>query len=624
MNIADQSEINKAVGLGLRSLEKSEPLRLSQWADENFYLSAESSYIEGAWESMPFQIGIMDCISNDDIREVTFKKSARVGYTKVILAALGYFAEHKKRNQAIWQPVDDDAEEFCKTELEPMIRDVACLRAILPSFGRKSKENTLSQKTYAGSTTYIRGGKAAKNYRRISVDVAYLDELSAFDRDIEREGDAFTLASKRVEGATFPKIVSGSTPKIKGECLIDTRYNLAEVKLTYHINCPHCGFLHALKWGGKDIPVGFKWVNDEPSTVGHLCPDCGSLYTQDQYLDVWKDGRWKDEDLSIYIDAEGYFRDSDGQVTDTPMSVGFSLWTAYSPMTSWSQIVREFIAAAKDPNKLKTFVNTTLGETWEEDKGEKLEKDHFFLRREHYQADVPQDVIILTAGIDTQDDRFEIQIDGWSEGEQRWSIDYTRLYGDPSRPEIWSRLADHLRKGFAKPDGTVFNIKMACQDHGGHYSDEVNQFSRKMGTHFLIPCKGSSNYGKPVANFPRKPNAKGVYLTEVGTDTAKELLFQRLKISDPGPGYWHWPISEQFDDEYFKQLTAEKRVPKWTQGQKRYVWDAQGRRNEPWDCSSLNLVAIRLLQQHFGVRLEVEQVASATKRRGVISEGVQV
>ena len=137
-----------------------------------------------------------------------------------------------------------------------------------------------------------------------------------------------------------------------------------------------------------------------------------------------------------------------------------------------------------------------------------------------------------------------------------------------------------------------------------------------MGVRFLVPAKGSSQYGKPIATFPRKRNANGVYLTIIGTDTVKDIMFQRLQIMTPGPGYWHFPVSDQFDNEYFKQLTAEERVPKWVQGQKRYFWDARGRRNEPWDCSGLSLAGIRILQQHMGLRLvaPAESVIEKTKQ----------
>ena len=601
MNIqtTTNAQIQKSVSYGLQSLYAPEPLRLSEWADENFYLSAESSYVQGRWETMPFQKAIMDSISNDDIRDVTWMKSARVGYTKCILAAIGYYAEHKKRNQGVWQPVDDDADEFVKTEIETMIRDVPVVQDAFPSYGRKAKENTLKQKVFTGSSLFIRGGKAAKNYRRLTLDVSYLDELDGFDQDIEREGDPVTLASKRVEGSTFPKVITGSTPKIKGMSMIEDRYNDADYRFVFHIPCPHCDEYIPITWGGKDIPHGFKWTGDDAHTVAHLCPECAAMFTQEEYLSVYKKGRYIAEG-GVFIDDDCLFRNERGEIIDTPLSVAFHVWTGYSPMTSWAQIVREFIAARKDRGRLKTFVNTTLGESWEDEDSEKLDSENLYARREHYEAPVPNDVSVLTASIDTQDDRFEVQVDGWSVGEERFSIDYIRLYGDPSRQTIWDKLAESLRKKYKRADGVLMDIRLATQDHGGHYSDEVNQFSKRLGVRFLIPVKGSSVYGKPVATFPRKKNAKGVYLTEIGTDTAKDLLYQRLQIKEVGPGYWHFPVSDAFDETYFKQLTAEERIPKWTQGRKRYVWDAKQRRQEPWDCSVYSLAAIRILQQHMG------------------------
>lgn len=618
---ATKSEINKSLRKGLKTLERPEPLRLSEYADKHFYLSAESSYVEGKWETMPYQKAIMDCISNDDIREVTLKKSARVGYTKMLLAAINYFAEHKKRKQAIWQPTDDDADEFVKTEINTMLRDVPSIRRVFPWYDKKHANNTLRQKIFIGSVLLIRGGKAAKNFRRITVDVVMGDEIDAFDRDVEREGSPRKLYGKRVEGATFPKIINGSTPKIKGQSLIEDTIALSEFVFRYHIPCPKCKHLHPLMWGGKDVDGGMKWEDNNPHTVKQQCPKCKILYTQDEYLKVWDKGRHQSE-CGVWIDPDCIFRDKKNKIIDTPMTVGFDyLWTAYSPMTSWTQIIREWIGSQGKPSDLKTFINQTLGETWEEDESEKTEHQLIYHRREKYLSSVPAGVVTLTAGIDTQDDRIEYQVDGWGGGEERWTIDYVRLFGDPSRMELWNKLFEYLRRNYIREDGIKLNIRLACQDHGGHYSDEVNAFSKKCGLLWLIPVKGSSQYGKPVSMFPRKRNKKGVYLTEVGTDTAKELLFQRLKIFEPGPGYWHFPISEKFDEEYFRQLTNEERVPRWVKGVRQFYWDAKSRRQEPWDCSVYSLAAIRILQQHMGINLEGEQVVRTGRRYR--SKGVQ-
>lgn len=614
-------QVQNAITNGLKLLEEPEPLKLSRWSDENFYLSAESSYNEGKWETLPPQTSIMDCMSNDDIRELTLFKSARVGFSKMMLACIAYNAEHKKRNQCIWQPVDADADEFSKSELDPMIRDVPVIKEIFPYFGKKNKYNTLGLKMFNGSTLYIRGGKSAKNYRRISLDVAYLDEIDAFDNDVDREGSPIKLAKKRLEGATFPKLIVGSTPKIKGTSLLERSFDSATYKFKYFIKCSDCKKEHALTWGGKDEKHGFKWeLNDigEAINVHHLCPHCQHSITQAGYIDVWEKGLWKTAS-GIHIDSDCIFRRADNSIVATPSKIGFHIWTAYLTIASWSQIVNEFLSC-KEPSELKTFINQTLGELWEEDVGEKLEYTNLYNRREHYT--VPNETIILTAGIDTQDDRFEIQIDAWGIKEERWSIDYLRLFGDLDKPIIWNKLAEVLRKTYSKEDGTLLNIKIVCQDHGGHYADEVNAFSKKMGRYFLIPIKGSSTLGNPVATWPRKKNKHGVYLTMIGTDSAKDILYNRLKKMEKGPGYWHFPVSEKFDETYFKQLTNEKRVKKYVSGGTKIVWDAENRPNEAWDCSVYSLAAVRIAQQAFGINLNPEKVVAPIKQRGSRSRGI--
>ncbi|MBF0448701.1 MAG: phage terminase large subunit family protein [Magnetococcales bacterium] len=618
MSMSPQSVLIKAAVSGLRAFYKPPPLSLSKWAEENFYLSKESSYVEQSWKAFPYQVGILDCISNDDIEELDFIKSARVGYTKIILAAIAYFASHKRRNQAIWQPVDGDAIEFVKTELSPMIRDIQALRDVAPWYGKKSSHDTLDQKMFTGSALFIRGGKSAKNYRRISVDVVYLDELDAFDKDVDGEGRPDKLAKKRNEGSVYKKFISGSTPKIKDNSLIEKRADQAKIFLRFYVPCPKCGILDHLKWGGKDVPYGVKWKDNDPETAYYLCKHCGDTFDQSEYLEIANQGRWQSKE-GVWLGLDGLFRTKEGELAPTPHSVAFHIWTIYSELTEWSQIAREFIEIKGDRPSLKTFVNTTLGESWKETESDRLEHTKLYERREHYQAQVPDGVLYLTVGIDTQDDRFEIQVDGWGIGEERWGIDFERLYGDPSRQEIWDQLAKVIRRQYTNKDGVIFNISLACQDHGGSYSDEVNAFSKAMGLRFLVPVKGLSTYGNPVATWPRERNVKGVYLTGIGTDTAKDLLYQRLKITKPGPGYWHWPVSDAFDETYFKQLTAEECVAKWIKGGWRHIWDSFQRRNEAWDCSVYSLAAVRIAQQHMGLNFEdlaqqMEQINQSTSQ----------
>lgn len=602
--------IRRAVRDGLRPFSRPEPLSLVAWADEYFYLSAESSYLEGRWETVPFQIAMLNAIGHDDIIYVNIIKSARVGYSQMLRAAVGYFTEHKARNQLLFQPTDGAAEGFMKAHIETMIRDVPCVRALAPWLGSKHRDNTLSAKRFSNSKQlWCLGGAAAKNYREKSVDCVYYDELAAFDPDVEKEGSPTFLGDKRIEGSVFPKSVRGSTPKITDTCQISKAASEAECFMRFHLPCPHCGHEQYLKWAQMQFDPG------NPAGVMYACESsaCGALSDQSQMMAQQKRGVWRCEITGTWTrDGLRYF-DQSGAKREAPESVAFHVWTAYSPFTTWVRIVRDFLKAKDDPSKLKTFVNTTLGETWDEDQGEKVEPDHLYMRREHYQAEVPVDGAIITAAVDTQDDRLEIDVVAWVSDEESYRISYERIYGDLSRGDIWEQLRARLHRQFVTPSGVVQDIRLAMIDSGGHYTDEVYQFCKKDPRRF-IPVKGHSASGKPVVSWPKKRNDKGVYLVMIGTDAAKEVIAARLRIAEPGAGYMHWPVSAEFDENYFAMLTNERRVTRYRKGRRVVEWDAGGRRQEPWDTAVYNLAAIRLLQQHFGVRLNRGTRTEAGKR----------
>lgn len=589
---------------GLKPLLKPEPLTLSEWADDHFYLSAESSYIEGKWETLPYQKAIMDCMSNDDIREVNWQKSARVGYSKCIVAATAYFAEHKHRNQVIFQPVDQDAKDFVKDEIDPMLRDVPIVRDIFPDFDRKSKNNTLEKKVFLGSTLDIRGGKAAKNYRRLTKDIVFYDELDGFDADVENEGDPVTLGDKRIEGSVFPKSIRGSTPKTKGASLIEHYSESAEFFFRYYVPCPHCGAMQHLQWGGRDASFGLKWEGENHRSAEYLCKHCAALFDYSHLPKILEEGQWRDSDRGIYIDGNSQFRDKNDELVSPPIGVSFHVWTAYSIMTTWERIVEEFLRAKKDPNKLKTFINTTLGETWDEDQGDGIDPDSLHSRREEYHAEVPDGVRYLVIGADTQDDRVEWEVYGYGEGEECWSISFGRLYGDLTSADFWDTLHEKFRTTYKDAREVTHSVAAVGIDSGGHFTDEVYAFSRKYGTKWIFPIKGANIAGKPVVVMPRKMNAKRVYLCEIGTDTAKELIYYRYKLTS-GAGSVHFPIHEDYDLEYFRQSTAEFKVKTFKRGRPILAWHVRsGWRNEALDCRVYGLAMIRLLVQHMGFNLD--------------------
>lgn len=624
-------KIRASISDGLRSCQRPEPVTLAQWADENFYLSSESSYIEGRWQTLPFQVAMLNAIGHPDIIQVNIIKSARVGYSQMLRAALGYFTEHKSRNQLLFQPTDAAASGFMKAHIEPMIRDVPIVKALAPWLGKKHRDSTLDTKRFTnGKQLWCLGGTAAKNYREKSVDNVYYDELAAFNDDVEKEGSPTFLGDKRLEGSAFPKSVRGSTPKNAETCQITKAASEAECFFRFNLPCPHCDQEQVLKWGGEGCEFGFKWFDDNPDTVVYLCEHCGSTIQNNQLISMQERGVWRCDITGTHtVDGINYLT-ADGKYRDAPESVAFHIWTAYSPFTTWVRMVKDWVKAHKDRSKLKTFVNTTLGETWQDDLGEKLDHENIYARREHYQAEIPVANCTLTAAVDTQDDRFEVEYVAWVAGEESYRISYERLYGDLSRSEIWQTLHRRLTRQFKTITGAIVETRVVMIDSGGHYTDEVYQFCKKYGVRRFIPVKGQNIPGKPVAMWPRKRNDKGVYLTMIGTDTAKEIIADRLKVMEPGEGYMHYPVSEQFDEDYFKHLTNERRMVKVVKGRRVWVWDAGGRRNEPFDTSVYNLAGIRVLQQHGGVVLPPRSfdaegavlTAPVVKSREIRSKGV--
>lgn len=592
--------IAEAISKGREPLRKPEPQTLSDWADENFYLSPESSYIEGQWKTVPFQRAPMNAISNDDIREITFMKSARVGYTKMIVAAMGYFATHKKRNQVVFQPVDGDAEDFVKDEVDTMLRDVPIVRASFPWHDVKHKNNTLQKKVLIGSTINIRGGKSAKNYRRLSVDVVYYDELDGFDPDVDKEGSPTTLGDKRAEGSVFRKSIRGSTPKIKGESLIEESAEEADYFFRFHVHCPHCDGEQYLKFGGKDADHGLKWVNDDPRTAKYLCECCGALFGNERLPEISEHGRYIDLESGVWTRDGVAFFDADDSLIETPQKVAFHIWTIYSPFTTWTQIVDDWLKSKGKPNKLKTFINTTLGETWEEE-GESIEHNTLYIRREHYPAEVPAGACVLTAAVDVQDDRLEIGVEAWGDGEENWKVDFHILRGDPAHPELWDRLDDVLTKRYEHESGVELPIACATVDSGGHFTQQVYKFCKAREVRRVYAIKGRSQAGSPVINRPSdKKNNKGkVTLFTIGTDTAKEVIYARLKIVVPGASYVHFPVSPLFDEEYFEQLTAEQCVTRYVKGHAVREWKKMRARNEALDVAVYNLAALYILNPNF-------------------------
>lgn len=603
-----QRSVLAAVLSGLQPLKAVVPQSLSRWAAENFYLSAEASHTQGRWVAYPFQPGIMDAFSHDGIEEVTVRKAKRVGYTKMLLAFIAYNAAHRRRKQAIWQPTDDDRDSFVKSEIEPMLRDVKALQPVVLG----GNDDTLKLKKFLGSVLHTLGGKAARAYRRITVAVAMLDEADGFDLKIEKSADPVTLARGRLEGAPFPKLIAGSTVRVKGLSHIEYREQNADALMRYLVVCPHCQVEHPLIWGDKDVRHGFKWDGVDPSTVRHVCPHCHESITQADYLRIWDRG-------AMWVSACGRWRydhhaeqwtDAAGQPVPSPRHVAFHIWTAYSPQRGWPDIVREFLEAktklkAGDDGPMQGFKNETLAELWEEEL-EQADQHALARRAEDYRLfTVPMGGLVLVAGVDVQDNRFAVVVWAIGRGEEMWVVGHAEIEANPADEREWAKLDAFRATPFTHAGGTTMRIEAVAVDTGGHFTHQAYNFCRLRERERVFAVRGDPKPSKMVkgkatiqdVNWRGKVLKRGVRLWYVGTDTAKDLIHGRLQVTQPGPGYVHF--SKDLQPEFYTQLTAEARVPQRTARGVEYRWvNTKRHRNEALDCTVYAIFCTHALGLH--------------------------
>lgn len=320
--------LKRAISVGVSSLFKELPLSAVEWADKHFYLSSESSYQEGKWETAPFQVAILNSMGNDLIRVLNLVKSARLGFTKMLMANIGYKVQHKRRNVLAFCPTDPDAEELMKRHVETMVRDVPVMLDLAPWHGKKHRDSTLSSKRFLNAKMlWCLGGKASRNYREKSPDEVIYDELSKFEANVEGEGAPTFLGDKRLEGATFPKSIRGSTPKTKGSCQIEKAGNESPYFLRYHIACPSCGREQSLKWGGKDCEFGIKWEKNDHGEIAkawYVCEHSQCVVLHHEMIEAAKTGRWICDRTGIWTrDGLDWFR-LNNELMGTPGSSPFT------------------------------------------------------------------------------------------------------------------------------------------------------------------------------------------------------------------------------------------------------------------------------------------------------------
>ncbi|MGZ3742721.1 MAG: phage terminase large subunit family protein [Pseudobdellovibrionaceae bacterium] len=580
-------------------------MQLNDWAETHGHLSAESSADVGKWKSIPYQIGIMNLISDERIEGVVFKKSARVGYTKIITHAIGYYIEHRPSSILIVQPTIEDAEGFSKEELAPYIRDVKVLGNIVTDAKAKDGTNSILHKLFPGGVLSIIGANSPRGFRRISRKIILLDEVSGYPKSAGPEGSPVKLAIRRSEYFWDRKIIAGSTPTLMDECEISRMYEETDQR-HYFVPCPHCEHPQYLKF------QNLKWSDEDPSDAYFECE-------KNKCKIEHKHKRWmieKAEEWERTRPGKGYGWVGTAE-SKNPKWVGVHIWAAYSysPNSTWADIVKEFQEAKRGgPESIQTFVNTVMGDAYDENFSERHNIKDLQARTENYAlGTAPAGVIFCTAGVDVQDNRLAISIFGWGHEDECWVINHQEIYGNPGEGAVWKSLDALLGAPIIHEKYKDLTIKAAAIDSGGHYTHEVYQYTRERRLKSYIAIKGASQknkpaIGKPTAqdiNYKGKSLKKGAQLYNVGVDTIKSTIYSRLKILEKGAKYIHF--SFQLVDDYFKQLQSETKKAKLKGGKRVIEWIRKGR-NEALDCFVYGFAAKEFVLSKYPKKLSYSMV----------------
>jgi phage terminase large subunit GpA-like protein len=579
----------------LKVLRPPPDLDLSAWADGDpdkphtgRRLSAEASSEPGRWDTSraEYARGIMNAISDPNIPEVAVMSSAQVGKTELLLNAIGYYIDQDPAPILLLQPTLEMGEAFSKDRLAPMVRDTPCLAGKIKDSRKRDSGNTLLHKTFPGGHITIAGSNSPASLASRPIRVVLADEVDRYPISAGSEGDPISLAKKRTTTFWNRKFVAVSTPTIKGYSRIEMQWEASDQR-HFHVPCHHCGHKHPLRW--KNV----QWPSGQPEKAAYHCEECGVEWTDAERWRNIRHGEWV---------ASKPFRGI----------AGFHLNEIYSSWVRLSEMASNFLEAKRSPETLKTWVNTSLGEPWEED-ASKADGKALSSRAEKWgtkdnEDAVPNSVLVVTVGVDVQDDRLEAERVGWGVDEESWSLDHKIFYGDPSSKELWMDLNEYLYTPSVREDGMVIPVSATCVDSGGHHTQMVYKFTSGGERRRLYAIKGASQPSKPV--WPKRPSkvGAGYNLWFIGTDSAKDVIYSRFKLQKPGPGYCHFP--DDRDQEYYDQLTSEVIRTKYVKGfPVREYFLPGGKRNEALDIRVYAYAAMVSLNIKWGVMLAEQQRA---------------
>jgi phage terminase large subunit GpA-like protein len=576
-------------------------LSVSQWADDHRILTSKQASEQGRYRTSrtPFWREPMDCLSlGSRVRDIVVMCSNQIGKTEFTVNAIGYTMEHAPGPMMVMMPSLEARDSWKVQKLNPLLQDTPVIRDLLGGMRSRDAANRQDLIDFPGGVLFLAGGNSPNSYAQKSVRIIILDDLDRFPEELPGEGDVIKLAQARTKAFARGKRIYISSPTVK-DGLIDSQWQKSDQR-RYHVPCPHCDTLQPLEWGGPDIPHGLKYSvgpDGQVTAARYVCRECGAEMYEHHKPRMLAEGRW--------IAAH----------PERPMR-GYHISALYAPIglgPAWLELARGWHDAQANTATLRAFINTDLGEPWEE-RGEEIDPNSLLNRLEEYPEEAPRRV--RSVGIDVQKDRIEVSLYEWAAGEECYGVDHLIVAGDTAGREPWEELAEELNA--LSPDCGGID--------SGYNTDQVLAFAK--GRPWLFVCKGIEGRGKPLIEDDdtrkrrlRKRRKKGFSPFLVSDEAAKALLTQRLKLDHAGPGYLHFPREPAFDDEFFAQLTSNKLVEKTVRRKLVREWMQTRIRNEAYDCWKYALAGLRLSKVDpaaFMERMAAPGAARASGRDGAV------
>lgn len=554
------------------ALKPDKIMPVSEWADSYRYLAPTASAEPGRWRTSrtPYLKEIMNHLSaHSPTQEVVFMKGAQVGATEAGNNWVGYVMDVAPGPMLMVMPTDDTVKRNSKIRIAPMIEATPKLRDKVAAAKSRDGDNTTFTKSFPGGVLVMTGANSAVGLRSLPIRYLMLDEVDGYPEDLAGEGSPIELARARTRTFSRRKVFIISTPTVDGSSAIQREFETTDQR-RYHVPCPHCGAMQWLKW------ERIRWEHGDPDSARYVCEHCEENIDERHKTVMLEGGKWV----------------ASAPENGTEKKVGYHISSLYSPLGwySWADAVRDFVAAKNDANKTKAFVNTVLGECYTE-KGEAPPWESVYNKRETYKINAPsEDVVFLTAGVDVQKDRLEVEIVGWCKGKRTYSIDYRVLLGETNDKAVWDKLAEIVGETWTREDGAEMQLRLMAVDTG-YNTSEVYNFCRRFDVTKVIPVKGSDSLGVIVAqpralDVSRSGKKIGrMKVWSVGVSMLKTELYGWLRLEKdedgtPPNGYCHFP---QYEPTYFRGITAEQLEFKLLRGFRKYQWVKKYERNEPLD-----------------------------------------